>query len=106
MTFNSYGNEYEIGFEINKYIENGNVQIQMMCLEDGWWGPFASMTVNLGIKCGEGCGSVDTNNVKGIEEWIDENELGEPTGRYGESGWCVYPEYRFDMDKIRENLVR
>ena len=37
-----------------------------------------------------------------IEKFITENELGEFTGFTQRSGYCEYPLYLFNVDKLRE----
>ena len=43
---------------------------------------------------------VDTNNCRWAHDLIIKNGLGQPTGKSIRSGWCVYPAYRFNFDKI------
>lgn len=59
--------------------------------------PYATITVNLpnARLSDENCAFVDTNNVPFIDEWLEENGIAEPTGRFGFSGYCCYPEMRF-----------
>lgn len=45
---------------------------------------------------------VDTNNHPTAEEFIERYGLGKPTGKYVRSGFCMYPEYVFDLDKLNE----
>ena len=48
---------------------------------------------------------VDINNCPWATKFIKDNELGEFTGKYGKSGFCVYPLYKFNLDKIKEVLL-
>ena len=59
--------------------------------------PYATITVNLpnARLSDENCAFVDTNYVPFIDEWLEENGIAEPTGRFGFSGYCCYPEMRF-----------
>lgn len=91
---------YEVWFEISSYIENNNLAILMNCNE----GPFATLTVNLSTKCTPNCAFVDTNNCPWAEEFIESNKLGKPTGRIEASGWCLYPEYEFSLDKVKKYI--
>ena len=45
---------------------------------------------------------IDTNNLNAflIERFLQENQIATPTGEYGQSGFCTYPEYRFDLSKF------
>lgn len=48
------------------------------------------------------CAYVDINNMPELEKFIEENEIGEFTGLTGRSGFCEYPLYLFDPEKLRE----
>ena len=89
---------YNVSLSKKNYVNNGNLAIQMYDADDGC--PFATLTVNLGKKLDADVAYVDTNNCPWAEEFILENELGEPTDRIGQSGFCFYPQYRFDLSKI------
>ena len=95
----SYGGVYEVVAKRATYANNRNLAV---VLEDENGGPFATLTVNLNEKLPEGCAYVDTNNCPFAEKLILGNKLGEPTGRVGLSGYCCYPEYKFDLSKIEE----
>lgn len=72
----------------------------------GFMSPYCDITVNLPDEplSGENCGFVDTNNAPFLPDWLEENGLAEPTGMFGFSGWCAYPEYRFNMDEIHKHM--
>lgn len=96
-----WGGEYEVEALRAKYSNNGNLAIVLRC-ENGE--PFSTLTVNLSDypKLKPNMAFVDTNNNLTAEEFIKEYELGKPTGTIGFSGYCVYPLYEFDLDKIKE----
>lgn len=85
----------------SKYADKaGHIALQLWCEE----GPFATITVNLpGIR-GESknVSCVDTNNCPWAPALIKRLKIGEPTGKYMNSGFCVYPVYKFDLSKIAE----
>ena len=61
------------------------------------------LTVNLkDIPTNKNCAFVDTNNVFWAEKFLKDNGIAQPTGRYGTSGFCSYPEYNFDMSKLKD----
>ena len=61
------------------------------------------LTVNLvDYPTNKDCAFIDTNNVKWAENFLQENQIAHPTGRYAISGYCTYPEYRFDMSKLKD----
>lgn len=67
--------------------------------------PYCDITVNLPdeMLSGEDCAYVDVNNAPFLPRFLEENKLAEPTGMMGFSGWCCYPEYRFNMERVRSH---
>ena len=62
----------------------------------------AVLTVNLiDEPISNQCAFVDTNNVPWAEKFLQDNRIAQPTGRFAISGYCTYPEYRFDMAKLK-----
>lgn len=102
MTINWYKCKTEFGtykvfLDTAKYQTNGNLAIEMWTAVE----PFARLTVNLNYgKLPENKAFVDINNCPWAEEFIRENKLGKPTGEIGYSGFCEYPMYEFNLDKI------
>lgn len=88
---------YDVEIFVSQYCANDNLVVQLISPE----GPFATLTVNLG-KLDRGYAYIDTNNCPWAEEFIAENGLGEPTGLTRQSGFCEYPLYVFDMNKLEE----
>lgn len=43
---------------------------------------------------------LDTNNFPEGVQLVKKYKLAEPTGEYGQSGFCTYPLYKFDMKKL------
>ena len=91
-----FGN-YNVRLVKKNYVNNGNLAIRMID-EDEF--PFATLTVNLGGKLADDVAYVDVNNCPWAEDFIEGNNLGVPTGMIGMSGWCFYPQYKFDLSKI------
>ena len=102
LELNAWGGKHEITLKLNNYIENGNLAIEMICWDDEYPEPWSILTVNLGARCMPNKAFVDTNNNLDIERWIIANKLGKPTGRVYPSGFCVYPEYEFDMEEVQK----
>jgi len=108
MKLKSWGQEYDTFLETGSYVYGGGLNIEVMCMEDGYPAPYTDLTVNL-TDCqlkNENCAFVDTNNFSAAEQYIRENKLGKPTGRYGHSGYCIYPEYEFDMKEIEKHIIK
>ena len=106
LRLHSYGQTYAVAFGIEHYSENGNLALEMSYKnEDNMDEPFTMLTVNLSEKCAPNCAYVDTNDNPWAESFIAEHGLGVPTGRTRRSGFCEYPEYAFDMQKIEQHLL-
>ena len=43
---------------------------------------------------------VDTNNIPGIDTWLEEQGIARNTGILGRSGFCTYPLMLFDTDRF------
>jgi hypothetical protein len=106
LRLHSYGQTYAVAFGIEHYSENDNLALEMSYKnEDNMDEPFTMLTVNLSEKCAPNCAYVDTNDNPWAESFIAEHGLGVPTGRTRRSGFCEYPEYAFDMQKIERHLL-
>ena len=98
----SWGNIYTVRAERHKYWNNGRLAVKLKCLPDNE--PFGNVTVNIYYPLSNDSvkefAFVDTNNFPDIESWLKDNKLAVPTGYYGKSGYCCYPEYKFDLSKL------
>ena len=106
LIYKSWGTDWKITFKVSSYANNGNLAISMIDWNDGYAEPYASLTVNLGDR-GDTLpmnqAYVDTNNLSGIEAWIQKTGIGKFTGHVKPSGFCVYPLYEFDLEKIAQH---
>jgi len=94
--------DYEVAIELDSYRTDGSLAIELIDVEEQW--PFAMITVCLpeeGIA-GDNFTFIDTNNCPWAPEFIRNNHLGVPTGNLGFSGFCTYPLYNMDLNKLRE----
>ena len=99
---NRFGEEHPCTFELTRYAENGNFAVMMHTYIDGYSEPYGVITVNLSEKLERYYAFVDVNNDPGITVWLEENGLATYTGRQRISGFCIYPEYKFDIDAMME----
>ena len=79
---------------------NGNLALELITDEEE---AFATLTVNLvesNMWADGKTAFVDTNNCPFAEDFIAENGLGYYMGYTARSGFCTYPLYRFDLEKI------
>ena len=101
----NYG-EYTITrLEIGKYSSGNNLAIELICIDEDWGmeESFATLTVNLNgaMPLKENEAFIDTNNCPWAIDFIKDNKLGEYMGIECPSGYCKYPLYSFDIDKLR-----
>jgi len=90
---------YDVSIEISTYYYGSNLAINLIT-EDGE--PFATLTKNCAEWTLPGDKAfVDTNNCPWAEKFISDNKLGKPTGIKAASGYCTYPQYRFDVEKLK-----
>ena len=88
--------EYDVYLELNEYVEYNNTCLSLWSDDVG---PVATLTVNID-KLDKGFAYIDTNNCPWAEKFLTENGLAEPTGKFGRSGYCTYPLYKLNMEKI------
>ena len=89
---------YKVFLRMDKYMTWKNLALQLYCVD---YSPFATITVNI-KKLREGMAFIDTNNCPWAPAFLEENGLATPTGEVVGQGFCVYPLYKFDMDKLKE----
>ena len=105
VTYNSsITGETQVTFDIQQYMNNRAMFIGLMCNEDGYEEPFGDVTVNLSVAAPNYCGYLNVNDMPDIEKFITDNDLGEFTGFTQRSGFCEYPLYLFNVDKLREEI--
>lgn len=101
LTLNKYGTNHPMTFTMDSYVDNGNLYVGLVTYEDGYPEPWSDLTVNLGVRCKANCAFIDiNNNGNEIIEWLYSNSLGHLTGRIKASGFCSYPEFEFNMEKL------
>lgn len=101
LKLKAWGEEHEIILSIEHYADNNNLAIQMWHIEDGVLLPWSILTVNTDKRCKPNCAFIDTNNNGDhMIEWLEKYNLGMQTGNFNVSGYCIYPEFEFDMDEV------
>ena len=92
----------KVCLELCVYEHNRNLCIRLFVLEGGELEPYGSLTVNLDLNLPDQYGFVDINNMPDIEEFINKYQLGAFTGVCKTSGYCMYPLYLFDRQRLNE----
>lgn len=78
------------------YRSSGTLAVIMNTMneDDG----YIMVTVNLSSPLQKGeLAFVDTNNLSGIDSWLEENGIAEHTGVSAVSGFCTYPLMKFNI---------
>ena len=101
-----YGNVYELDFYKFRYAYNDALCIEAWCCESGneYWEVYGNVTVNLDAPAMDGCSWVDTNNLRHLIDRLHDIGAFEYTGRMQMSGYCAYPEVRWDPEWMAENV--
>lgn len=92
----------KVFLDISTYMNNGNIYVSIVSEEEGYLEPYADLTVNFDETLPSYHAYIDVNNLSTAEEFIRENGLGEPTGKVKLSGFCSYPLYKFNEDRLKE----
>lgn len=113
----SYG-QYDVRVAQMSYDFNKALAVVLYYNDCGSWLPYCNITVN--IVSGEtvrkfldedlsatsgnryACQYVDTNNCEWAARFLEENGIAFFTGFFADSGFCSYPLYAFDLDRLEE----
>lgn len=102
--------EMDVSLTTDRYVHGNGLYVGMYYFdeEDQFWEPWADISVNLPHEAltDMNCAFIDVNNAGTLPSFLVENGLAKPTGRFGYSGYCAYPEFRFDLDKLNEHLLK
>lgn len=96
-----FGNTWQVQVEVDVYLDNKSLCVSLTTMEDGIPEPYGNVTVNLDGTVPNYCAYVDTNNMPDIEAFLVENGIAESTGLLKGSGYCVYPLYLFNPERLR-----
>lgn len=97
---------YKVSMDLDAYVDNDRIAVLLAYWEENVQYPFATLTVNIPDFeiTGDDCNFVDTNNLPYICKFLEENNLAQPTYNMACSGYCVYPEYQFNLDEIKKYI--
>ena len=96
---NLYGKPYTVYLVKSTYHYGNRLAVCLYTTDDE---PFATLTVNLPEEelTSKDCAFIDTNNCEWLPEFLVENDIAFPTWNFARSGFCVYPEYLFNLEKL------
>ena len=106
IEFFAWGHMYTGYLEVGNYSYGEGIAVELWFESEDGLEPYASLTVNLPNPCCNGNRAyVDTNNFPEAIGLLEKYRLAAPTGRMGFSGFCVYPEYEFDLEEIEKYRI-
>ena len=89
----------KVSLRKESYRTNGTLAVIMDEVESG--DEYGPITVNLAHDIQDGYAAfVDTNNIPGIDTWLEAQGIARNTGILGRSGFCTYPLMLFDTDRF------
>lgn len=102
---------YEFGFEgqllnfypvIREYKSNNSLAIELYLLSDLGYELFDVISVNLDgfVRLESDLCFIDVNNSFHVSEFINKHQLGQEVGVDFHQGFCKYPLYKFDLNKL------
>jgi len=105
LEYNSpYGSTERVVPKLNSYADNDNLYLGLDYLDEEFqdWLPYTDVTVNVG-KLPYLESALDTNNNStAIITFLEKNGFGHLTGQSIQSGYCAFPVFKFNEDKLRE----
>lgn len=93
------GRTYPVTLDFTSYVMDNTLAVRLISARPPWL-PFATITVHLDESSGQEKNKafLDTNNCPWAEEFLRDNGIAEPVdGVTGQSGFCTYPLYKFNL---------
>ena len=110
------GAKGDVQCQIGTYGMNGTLRLELVQIVDlpvappgmrPYQDPFGTVTVNLPVSHAlpTDVQFIDVNNLKGIGQWLEANGIASPTGFECQSGYVIFPAYRFNLSEKERSLV-
>lgn len=97
-----YKHKYLVGMQLGRY-GNGSLAIRGLDYSEGYPQPFDNITVNLNVELEDSfCAMLNTESIPNILEILVEQGVGTPTGRGVQTDYALFPEFRFNMEALKE----
>ncbi len=104
MLYEGYSGDYKVIPYINVYDENHNLFLGLEAFDPelGGLDYFTSITTNI-VPLPYLHAAIDTNkNHENVLNFLNKNKLGKLTGRFVANGYCYYPVFVFNEEKLCE----
>ena len=100
----NYGDEIEVKPVLNMYVDNNNLYLGLESYDEELegWDSYCDVTVNIfKLPFLESALDLTCSGVEKVSFLVN-NGFGQLTGQVLASGFCTYPVFRFDADKLME----
>lgn len=88
---------------VQTYQQNNNLAVSLVPWRGLTPGEEIWLTVNLAGRRQPDHAYLDANHItQEAMEWLINNNIAHPSGDARPSGFCVYPEYTFNLERLRE----
>ena len=106
--FPSLRGEITVTLKRQAYLNNKRLAVEVVTYEGGAEVSYAIVTKNFSEESvsGPDYAFFDLNNYDYIYVWMMEEGICIPTGRFVDSGFCIYPEVKFDLDMLQDGEYR
>lgn len=95
--------EYDIRLVKSHYASDGNLAVAMLDTEDDSIVNVITVNLDESSACEKDHAYIDTNN-NGLEliDWLERNNIAKTTGYAAVSGYCIYPEVKFNSEVLEQ----
>ena len=89
-----------ISLQAMTYENNGTLALMAFYDENGDDSDVLSVNLNNAMMQNDECCFIDTNNIPWAPRFLEKFNLAEPTGVSQRSGFCTYPLYKVNREKL------
>ena len=104
MKYETFYGEEDVMFYIDE--EASDLSLSLICFDEGYPEPYCDVTLRIpgAPACRPDEAYVkDYSENEGLGRWLEENEIAVRTGIRVRSGYVTIDQYKFDLDKVKEN---
>lgn len=97
-----YIGEKRVKLVVSSYACNNAIYLGLEDPESEYEERWCDITVNLNLPIPPYFGFLDVNNFPKVREFVEKYNLGKYTVTMGRSGFCAYPLYCFNKERLEE----
>lgn len=100
----SWGDEHFLLPVKRNYCNNNRIAIELYDIDRLETYGYLTTNIDIYIHNPSTCAFIDINNFSEGIDLIKNNKLGEFTGIMGRSGYCTYPLFKFNLEKLFDGV--